>query len=132
MRAATMLELAALLGGTGVALGAFAAHGLGEILPAQRLSAFETGARYQMIHALALVGASALRARVATASPAARWLDRAAVFWLAGVVLFSGSLYALSLTGLGWLGAITPVGGVALLAAWALLFVAAHNLRDKP
>jgi uncharacterized membrane protein YgdD (TMEM256/DUF423 family) len=99
-----------------VALGAFAAHGLKTRLGADLLAVFETGARYQMFHALALL---------ATGWACARWPGAAAVAagWLfvAGIVLFSGSLYALALGGPRWLGPITPIGGLAFLAGWACL-----------
>lgn len=103
-----------------VALGAFGAHALKARLDAPLLAAFETGVRYQMSHALALlaVGWACTRwpGRVLTASG---WL------FVAGTLLFSGSLYALSLTGLRGLGAITPLGGLAWLAGWAGLAWAA-------
>jgi uncharacterized membrane protein YgdD (TMEM256/DUF423 family) len=102
--------------GLAVALGAFAAHGLRNTLSAADLSTFEVGVRYQMYHALALLAA---------AGAAARWESGAAVtagwFFAAGIVLFSGSLYLLALTGPRWIGAITPLGGVAFLIGWALL-----------
>lgn len=103
-----------------VAAGAFGAHALESRLTPDLLAVFETGARYQMYHALALAG---------VALAAGRWPDPlwSAAGWLfvAGTVLFSGSLYALSLSGLRGLGAVTPVGGVCFLAGWALSAVAA-------
>jgi len=108
--------LGSVLAGVGVALGAFAAHGLRGTLGAADLATFETGVRYQMYHAIALL---------AVAGALARWPSMTAVAagWLftAGIVLFSGSLYMLVLTGPRWLGAITPLGGVAFLVGWALL-----------
>lgn len=112
--------LGALSGLVAVALGAFAAHGLrGRIAP-ELLAAFETGARYQMYHALALLAA----AWAATRWPgglvtAAGWL------FVAGTLVFSGSLYALSLTGQRWIGAVTPLGGAAFLLGWLALAGAA-------
>lgn len=91
-----------------VALGAFAAHGLKARLSPEMLQVFETAVRYQAYHALALL-----------ALGAARGPDRAGWCFVAGVVLFSGSLYALALSGVRWLGAITPLGGVLFLAGWA-------------
>jgi len=126
-----MVTLAAVLGGTGVALGAFAAHGLESRLTADRLATFETGARYQLVHALAVLGAAGLRARLSPGSAAATWLGRAASAWGVGALLFSGSLYALSISGLRWLGAVTPLGGVAFLAGWAMLLVAAARMRGE-
>ncbi len=101
-----------------VALGAFAAHGLKSKLTPEMLTIFETGARYQMYHAFALL-AAAWAAGGGAASPAPA---RAAGWcFLAGTLLFSGSLYALALTGLRKLGIVTPFGGVFFLAGWGLL-----------
>ena len=112
--------LGALAAFIGVALGAFAAHGLKARLDATMLATFETGVRYHMYHALALlaVGWAATRWPGAAVN-ASGWL------FVAGIVLFSGSLYILSLTGVRWLGAITPVGGLAFLAGWLCLAWAA-------
>ncbi len=110
------LFAAAINGFIAVAAGAFAAHGLQARLDAPMLEVFETGARYQMYHALALgLTALALRAN------ADKRLTAAAVCFLIGIILFSGSLYVLALSGITWLGAITPLGGVAFLAGWGLL-----------
>lgn len=114
------LILAALNGFLAVAAGAFAAHALQSRLDAHSLQIFETGARYQMYHALAL-GLAAFAMRGTAAIPA----QVAAGFFLAGIVLFSGSLYALSLSGLRAFGFVTPIGGVALLLGWAALACAA-------
>ena len=107
---------AALAGFIGVALGAFAAHGLKTTLAPEMLSAFETGVRYQMYHAFALFAA---------AWGLARWQTRlfAVAGWLfvAGIVIFSGSLYLMAATGMRWLGAVTPIGGLAFLAGWLCL-----------
>ena len=100
----------------GVALGAFGAHALRERLSPEDLAIFETGVRYQMYHALALF---------AVAWVASRWpgaaVDAAGWMFIVGVVIFSGSLYALVLTDTRWLGAITPLGGLALILGWAFL-----------
>nr|MCU0518401.1 DUF423 domain-containing protein [Oscillatoria sp. Prado101] len=101
------LASAAIFGGLSVAAGAFASHALKEQLSASSLSIFETGARYQMYHALALLAVALLLTR--TESPAPPTLVAAGVAFIAGVAIFSGSLYALSLTGIKWLGAVTPV-----------------------
>ena len=111
-----MLFLGAVFAGLAVAGGAFGAHMLKSTLDAPMLAAFETGVRYQMYHALALciLGGMAERnqpPRVAVVG----WL------FTIGVVLFSGSLYLLSLTGIRWIGALTPLGGAALIGGWALL-----------
>lgn len=119
------LQWGALLGCLSVALGAFAAHGLKKILSPEELTVFETGVRYQFYHVFALL-ASAMLARWFHPGRC-RW---AAVFFLAGIVLFSGSLYLISfakafqwegLTSLGW---ITPIGGLFLMTGWLLLFTA--------
>jgi uncharacterized membrane protein YgdD (TMEM256/DUF423 family) len=101
---------------TGVAAGAFGAHGLRGRLAADMLAVWETAARYQLYHALALLAAALAAARW----PGAGW---AAAGWLfvAGIVVFSGSLYLLAWTGTRWLGAITPIGGACFLAGWAVL-----------
>jgi uncharacterized membrane protein YgdD (TMEM256/DUF423 family) len=109
------------LAGLAVALGAFAAHGLKARLDAAMLANFETGACYQMYHALALLAVAWAAARW----PASSWPAIAGWLFVAGVVLFSGSLYGMALTGQRWLGAVTPLGGVAFLAGWACLIVAA-------
>lgn len=110
------IVLGALNGGVSVALGAFAAHGLAGRLAPASLATFETAARYQMYHAMALLAVAVLMA-----GDDAPPLARAAWCFVAGIVLFSGSLYALTLTGRTWLGAITPIGGLAFLAGWILL-----------
>jgi uncharacterized membrane protein YgdD (TMEM256/DUF423 family) len=99
-----------------VAAGAFGAHGLRNSLSADQLAAYETAARYQMYHALALLLAAQLPPR---RSPAL--LRAGCRLFIAGIVLFSGSLYVLALTSRRWFGAITPLGGVAFLAGWACL-----------
>lgn len=105
-----------------VAAGAFGAHGLRERLNPEMLEVFETAVRYQLVHALALLAVGWAATRwPGVAATAAGWL------FVAGTVLFSGSLYALSLTGLRWLGAITPLGGLAFLAGWASLAWAAYR-----
>lgn len=111
--------MGAIGGFLGVALGAFAAHGLRERLTPRMFEIFEVAVRYQMYHALALLGVAWVASRgggqLATA---------AGGFFLAGIVLFSGSLYALSLSGVTRLGIITPFGGVAFLVGWVLLAIA--------
>jgi len=108
---------------TGVAAGAFGAHALRARLPADLLAVFETGARYQMYHALALLAAALAASRTPSgAASAAGWL------FAAGIVLFSGSLYALALTGVRVLGAVTPLGGACFLAGWVALALAGRAL----
>ena len=108
--------LGALFAGLAVAFGAFGAHALRASLTADDLATFEVGVRYQMYHALALLAVAWATTRWESgAVPAAGWL------FVAGIVVFSGSLYVLVLTGQRWLGAVTPLGGVAFLVGWALL-----------
>lgn len=116
------LMIAAINGFLAVAAGAFAAHGLQGHLDAHAREIFETGARYHMYHALAL-GLTAFAMRGA-ASEAAKM---AAAFFLGGIVLFSGSLYLLALTGITTFALVTPIGGVAFLAGWAALAWAAYK-----
>jgi uncharacterized membrane protein YgdD (TMEM256/DUF423 family) len=112
--------LGALAAFIGVALGAFAAHGLKSRLDADLLATFEIGVRYQMYHALALLGVAwAFTKWPGSLVSAAGWL------FVAGIVIFSGTLYVLALTGVRWLGAITPLGGLAFLAGWICLAWAA-------
>ena len=102
-----------------VAAGAFGAHALRARLSPELLAVFETGARYQMYHAVAMIAAAWAAVQWPGALPrAAGWL------FAAGTVLFSGSLYALALSGVRWLGAVTPLGGVAFLAGWICLALA--------
>ncbi len=113
--------LGGISGGLAIALGAFGAHGLRARIAADMLSTFETGVRYHIYHALALIAvAYAITRWTSTGLPAvAGWL------FLIGTVLFSGSLYLLALTGQRWLGAVTPLGGVAFIAGWVCLVLAA-------
>ncbi len=114
--------------GAAVALGAFGAHGLREILPPEMMAVYETGVRYQMYHALALIAAG-LAGRSAL-NPHRRLLIGASWAFGCGTLLFSGSLYVLALTGLRALGAVTPAGGLAFVAGWAL-FGAAFLRRAR-
>lgn len=113
--------LGTLFGALGVALGAFGAHALKERLSADLLATFETGVRYQMYHALALVAVVVALGRWPDSSLAvtAGWL------FVAGIILFSGSLYGLALLDVRILGAVTPLGGVAFIAGWLCLLLAA-------
>ena len=103
-----------------VALGAFGAHALKSRLAADMLATFETGVRYQMYHALALLAVA-----WACGKWPGPWTHASGWLFIAGIVIFSGSLYVLVFTGARWLGAVTPLGGLALLAGWVCLAVAA-------
>ncbi|HLP90785.1 MAG TPA: DUF423 domain-containing protein [Nostocaceae cyanobacterium] len=120
------LTVGAILGGLSVAAGAFGAHALKEKLTERALEIFDTGVRYQMYHALALILVALLLSRLESPSTA---LLASGWFFIAGVVIFSGSLYALSLSGVKVLGAITPLGGVSLMLGWAALAIAAINIK---
>ena len=117
LTAGRLLRMGAILAGVGVAIGAFGAHGLTSLVTPDRLAVFETGVRYHLVHALAILAAAGA-AHVAPASAGPRW---AGALFAVGVLLFSGSLYALVLTGVTTWGAVTPVGGVAFLAGWIAL-----------
>ena len=121
-------KFAVMLSGLSVGLGAFAAHGLKQRLSPEMLDVFKTGVQYQFYHALALLALS-LASTTFWQQPAT---VKAASCWVIGIALFSGSLYALSLSGISKLGAITPIGGVALLLGWAFLFFASRGLIDTP
>src|SRR5258707_5363395 len=104
-----------------VATGAFGVHALRDRLSADMLGTWQTAAAYQMYHALALLAVGIVLGRFS--SDGSPWLTAAGWLFLAGTVLFSGSLYALAVSGVTWLGAITPLGGVAFLLGWAALAI---------
>ncbi|MBO0938856.1 DUF423 domain-containing protein [Fibrella sp. HMF5335] len=117
------LQAGALLGLIGVAIGAFGAHGLrAKLTAAGRMDTFETAVKYQFYHALALVLVGILMQQLANNPDAVKYLGWSGYGFLIGVLIFSGSLYVLCLTGVTWLGAITPLGGLFMIAGWALLF----------
>jgi uncharacterized membrane protein YgdD (TMEM256/DUF423 family) len=115
----TFWFLGCVFGFLGVAAGAFGAHALRGRVPPDLLAVFETAARYQMYHALALLAASRMASR--RCGRLAGWM------FAVGIVLFSGSLYVLALSGVRWLGAITPLGGAAFLAGWVALALAGRR-----
>ncbi|GAB4529163.1 MAG: DUF423 domain-containing protein [Anaerolineae bacterium] len=119
----TFIIIAAILGCTGVALGAFGAHGLQATLEANnRVDTFETASRYHMVHALALLGVAWLSTHID-----GRWVRWGGWLLTAGTVIFSGSLYILAVADLGFMGAVAPIGGTALVIGWALLGWAAYT-----
>ncbi|AMM52086.1 membrane protein [Rufibacter sp. DG15C] len=122
----TILILGALISGLGVMIGAFGAHGLKDILAVtNRTETFETAVKYQMYHALGLL----LVGILITHFPAITGMKITGICFLIGILIFSGSLYILSVTGITWLGAITPIGGLFLIAGWLnLVWVLAKNL----
>ena len=116
------LAIAAILGGLSVAGGAFASHALQERLTERALEVFSTGIRYQMYHALALLAVAILLENAKQAIP---WLTASGWAFVIGIILFSGSLYLISLAGIKAVGPITPLGGLAFLIGWGCLVVAA-------
>lgn len=122
MTSSAWMVLGSLLGACGVGLGAFGAHGLkGRVAP-EMLAVFETAVRYHLTHALALLAVAWASERwPGSFTQAAGWL------FVAGIAIFSGSLYLMTLTGARWLGAVTPLGGLAFLAGWAVLAWAAWS-----
>ena len=132
----------AILAGLGVAAGAFGAHGLEGRVEPSLLEVFETGARYQIIHALALTliglaqpprtgsGSGPFSGQIRS-SGGKEWLDRAAWSFVIGIVLFSGSLYLMTLTGQRWLGAVTPLGGLGFLTGWTCFAIAGLRGRNR-
>jgi len=117
------LMIASLLGALAVAIGAFGAHALSSRLTERLLANYETGVRYHFYHTLALLAVAILLTQ---------WPESGLAIWagwlfIIGILIFSGSLYILALTGVTWLGAITPIGGAAFIAGWVCLFLAAMN-----
>jgi uncharacterized membrane protein YgdD (TMEM256/DUF423 family) len=120
MSSSSWMVVGSLLGACGVALGAFGAHGLKARVDPAMLAVFETAVRYHLTHALALLAVAWASERwPGSPATAAGWL------FLVGILIFSGSLYLMVLTGARWLGAVTPLGGLALIAGWCALALAA-------
>jgi uncharacterized membrane protein YgdD (TMEM256/DUF423 family) len=121
MSGTTWIRIGAIVGGLGVIFGAFGAHGLRSVLDSRGMEVFETAVRYQMYHAPALiaVGLLVFRDRDGASLALAGWS------FLIGIVLFSGALYALALTGQRWLGMVAPIGGAALIVGWFALAIGA-------
>ena len=112
----------AVMAGLGVTAGAFGAHGLQSRVEPELLSVFETGVRYQIYHALALLAVGWGASRWSS-----RWTHAAGWLFVAGIAIFSGSLYLITVTGERWLGMITPIGGVCFILGWAALALAAFR-----
>jgi uncharacterized membrane protein YgdD (TMEM256/DUF423 family) len=123
----TFFRIGALSAGIAVAAGAFGAHGLRDRLAPELLQVFETAARYQMYHALGLLAVAWAASRQGAAGA-----RRAGWLFVAGTLLFSGSLYLMALTGVRWLGAITPLGGAAWIAGWAMLAASFRPVTPPP
>lgn len=115
----TILMTASAFLALAVAIGAFGAHGLKSHLSEEMMQIYKTGVEYHFYHALGLLFIGIL-----SLSMPSGWLNWSVIFLTAGIILFSGSLYVLAITGIRWLGAITPLGGLSFIAGWILLFVA--------
>jgi len=129
VKAKVTLALGGTFAGLGVALGAFAAHSLQKILSPQLLNVFQTGVQYQFIHALAIIVCGALLATRLT-DKSQKYFALAANCFIIGIFCFSGSLYAIALTGVKWLGPITPFGGLAFMLGWGLFVFAALQIKE--
>jgi len=114
----TILVTAAILLALGVIIGAFGAHGLKSRVTPDLLQVYKTGVEYHFYHALGL-----LLIGVLSFSMPSSYLDMAALFLVAGILIFSGSLYVLAITGIKWIGAITPIGGLSFIVGWILVVV---------
>lgn len=122
----TFLIAAALVMLTGVAAGAFGAHALANRLNVAQTSLWQTAVLYQLVHGLGLVGLASLAIRLPSSL-----LSLAANLMLTGIILFSGSLYALSLSGSKWLGPLTPIGGLCLISSWAFVAIAGYRAKRQ-
>ena len=126
MNGSKIIRITAILGALAVGIGAFGAHGLKETLISNgRLETFETAVNYHFYHVLALLAVGLLAFRKSS-----KLLSYACIMFIAGIFIFSGSLYVLSITNITFLGAITPIGGVGFIAGWLLLFWSAKDLKD--
>ncbi len=122
-----MVTTGVVFGGLAVAIGAFGAHALRPLLEEHaRVETFELAVRYQFYHSFAIIISGILRIHFDS-----RHISRAVVCFIAGILIFSGSLYALSITGVRSFGAITPIGGVGFLAGWALLLIGINEKRSR-
>ncbi len=129
MKTSSIIQLAAALGALAVGLGAFGAHGLKSVATAQTVSVFETAVRYQFYHVFGLLAIAVLAPHHPNGR---RYWERAVLSFLLGILIFSGSLYLLTFSkvyelGLNWLGAVTPIGGLAFIVGWVLMLLAARK-----
>ncbi|CAM3584274.1 DUF423 domain-containing protein [Vibrio aquimaris] len=129
MKIRSIVGVGGVFAGLGVILGAFAAHGLKNILPAQMLDVFYTGVQYQLIHALAIILCGVLLT-TGFADKSQKYFALAANCFIIGIFCFSGSLYALALSGVKWFGPITPFGGLAFILGWGLFVFAALQIKE--
>lgn len=122
------IQIAGILGGLAVAIGAFGAHGLEAILESNgRTETFETAVKYHFYHALAILSVGIWQ----HLDPSVQKLNTVVWMFFVGILIFSGSLYVLSLTGISWLGAITPLGGVSFILGWGLLAFSVKKSQNK-
>jgi len=129
MKSNHLIAFAGISGAIAVALGAFAAHGLKTVVSPYLLGVFETGVHYQFIHTVMVI-ACAILIRFDIGKKAQKGLSSAAICFIIGILCFSGSLYALALTGIKWFGPITPLGGVFFIVGWVLLAVSAFKMNE--
>ena len=124
-----LISLGAVCAGLAVALGAFAAHGLKSKLSESMLAVFQTGVQYQFIHTLAILACGALL-QMKLGAKSQKYFFIAAICFIIGILCFSGSLYALALTGIKWFGPITPFGGLLFIIGWGVFSFAALNIKE--
>ncbi|MBW3694308.1 DUF423 domain-containing protein [Vibrio sp. T187] len=129
MKAKYLLMLAGISGGIAVVLGAFAAHALKAQLPEYLLGVFETGVQYQFLHTLAILACGILL-QLKVSPKAQKYFFIAAICFIIGILCFSGSLYALALTGIKWFGPVTPLGGLLFIIGWGMFSFAALNIKE--
>ncbi len=125
------LIIGACLAMTSVVIGAFAAHALKPHLSEYALAIIKTGVQYQMFHSIAVIACGLLILQFTPTEKTAVWLARAAMSFIFGVLLFSGSLYGLALTTAKWLGPVTPIGGTLMITGWLMFIYAAFNIKDS-
>lgn len=118
------LQIGAMVMGLSVVLGAFGAHALKDHLSERMIQNWQTGVHYQMIHGIAILLVALFMTRIES-----KWLSRAVNLFASGILFFSGSLYVMALTGILWLGAITPIGGVLFILGWVYVFLAARTIK---
>lgn len=129
MKGRWLLAITGFYGFTGVGLGAFAAHGLRGHLTPLMLNVFDTGVRYQFVHALAII-ACAVLLQLKLPARAQKYFFVAAICFIIGVLCFSGSLYALAMTNIYWFGPITPIGGLLFMLGWLAFIFAAMKMKE--
>jgi uncharacterized membrane protein YgdD (TMEM256/DUF423 family) len=124
-----LLLFGGLFAGIGVALGAFAAHGLKKVLSPYLIEVFNTGVEYQFIHAIAIILCGVL-SQQKLSDKSQKYFVLAAICFIIGILCFSGSLYALAITGIKWFGPITPLGGLTFMLGWGLFVYAALQINE--